>query len=109
MLTLNDVVMIGEKYGFSISEYKGKVYLQPVSVVGERVYLQTAAPTWKKDGREMSGKSKIVSFGLGEPDKANKVLDNIKILVSKYGNGASSPVPTPSPAFTDPDDDGLPF
>jgi len=77
MTTINDVVKLGEKYGLAISLYQDKFYLQPVSIVGDRVYLQSAAPVWKKDGREQVGRPKIVSFGLGDKETSIQILRDL--------------------------------
>jgi len=98
MININDVVKTGSKYGFAIHEYNGNFYIQPVNVVGQSVYYQTAAPTWKQNGQEQIGKSKIVSFPLGNMEQARDVLAQ---LIEK--------IPVNVPGQNVPTEDDLPF
>lgn len=97
MVDINDVIKTGTKYGFYLHEYQNNFYIQPVNVVGQSVYYQTAAPTWKKNGQEQIGKSKIVSFPLGDVAQAKDVLTKL-IAKLPTGNAGSSPAPTPDDA-----------
>jgi hypothetical protein len=103
MVTAKEVAKITEKYGLSLSVYQDKFYLQPVSLVGDKIYLQTSCPTWKKNGREEVGKSKIVSFGLGSAQTARTILEKLLSMIPASGTG--SPVPTPGEEMQD----DLPF
>jgi hypothetical protein len=91
MITLQDTVKLGEKYGLAITEYQGKYYLQPVNIVGDRVYLQSAAPVWKKNGQDMVGKPRIVSFGIGDKTDAVNVLKSLATLVRSNNTTEDEP------------------
>lgn len=93
MISKDDIIALDEKNGLHLNLYQDNFYLQPVSIVGDKIYLKTMAPAWKKNGVDQLGKPMIVGFKIGNRARTVKVLQSLIAKISPNGEGRSIPQP----------------